>query len=139
MKWIRESMTQIDLVDGEKKLAYIAYKNFRWLLYEGGEEWGIDLKIYEQHQVEVAQMAAVEELIRYHAEKAKLSLTGIILIAKSKTDRVARKGTTSLWQDSKRPGPVVSIHTHVKSRRARQEQQQQIRRLYKKTYTRRER
>ncbi len=71
MKWIRESMTQIDLVDGEKKLAYIAYKNFRWLLYEGGEEWGIDLKIYEQHQVEVAQMAAVEELIRYHAEKAK--------------------------------------------------------------------
>ena len=72
MKWIRESMTQIDLVDGEKKLAYIAYKNFRWLLYEGGEEWGIDLKIYEQHQVEVAQMAAVEELIRYHAEKAKL-------------------------------------------------------------------
>lgn len=39
MKWIRESMTQIDLVDGEKKLAYIAYKNFRWLLYEGGEEW----------------------------------------------------------------------------------------------------
>lgn len=72
MKWIRESMTQIDLVDGEKKLAYIAYKNFRWLLYEGGEEWGVDLKIYEQHQVEVAQMAAVEELIRYHAEKAKL-------------------------------------------------------------------
>ena len=72
MKWIRESMTQIDLVDGEKKLAYIAYKNFRWLLYEGGEEWGIDLKIYEQQQVEVAQMAAVEELIRYHAEKAKL-------------------------------------------------------------------
>lgn len=72
MKWIRESMTQIDLVDGEKKLAYIAYKNFRWLLYEGGEEWGIDLKIYEQHQVEVAQMAAVEELIRYHAEKSKL-------------------------------------------------------------------
>ena len=72
MQWIRESMTQIDLVDGEKKLAYIAYKNFRWLLYEGGEEWGIDLKIYEQHQVEVAQMAAVEELIRYHAEKAKL-------------------------------------------------------------------
>lgn len=72
MKWIRESMTQIDLVDGEKKLAYIAYKNFRWLLYEGGEEWGIDLKIYEQHQVEVAQMAAVEELIRYNAEKAKL-------------------------------------------------------------------
>ena len=72
MKWIRESMTQIDLVDGEKKLAYIVYKNFRWLLYEGGEEWGIDLKIYEQHQVEVAQMAAVEELIRYHAEKAKL-------------------------------------------------------------------
>ena len=72
MKWIRESMTQINLVDGEKKLAYIAYKNFRWLLYEGGEEWGIDLKIYEQHQVEVAQMAAVEELIRYHAEKAKL-------------------------------------------------------------------
>lgn len=72
MKWIRESMTQIDLVDGEKKLAYIAYKNFRWLLYEGGEEWGIDLKIYEQHQVEVAQMAAVEELIRYYAEKAKL-------------------------------------------------------------------
>lgn len=72
MKWIRESMTQIDLVDGEKKLAYIAYKNFRWILYEGGEEWGIDLKIYEQHQVEVAQMAAVEELIRYHAEKAKL-------------------------------------------------------------------
>lgn len=72
MKWIRESMTQIDLVDGEKKLAYIAYKNFRWLLYEGGEEWGIDLKIYEQHQVEVAQMAAVEELIRYHAEKVKL-------------------------------------------------------------------
>lgn len=72
MKWIRESMTQIDLVDGEKKLAYIAYKNFRWLLYEGGEEWGIDLKIYEQHQVEVAQMAAVEELIRHHAEKAKL-------------------------------------------------------------------
>lgn len=72
MKWIRESMTQIDLVDGGKKLAYIVYKNFRWLLYEGGEEWGIDLKIYEQHQVEVAQMAAVEELIRYHAEKAKL-------------------------------------------------------------------
>lgn len=72
MKWVRESMTQIDLVDGEKKLAYIAYKNFRWLLYEGGEEWGVDLKIYEQHQVEVAQMAAVEELIRYHAEKAKL-------------------------------------------------------------------
>lgn len=72
MKWIQESMTQIDLVDGEKKLAYIAYKNFRWLLYEGGEEWGIDLKIYEQHQVEAAQMAAVEELIRYHAEKAKL-------------------------------------------------------------------
>lgn len=72
MKWIRESMTQIDLVDGGEKLAYIAYKNFRWLLYEGGEEWGIDLKIYEQHQVEVAQMAAVEELIRYHAEKAKL-------------------------------------------------------------------
>lgn len=72
MKWIRESMTQIDLVDGGKKLAYIAYKNFRWLLYEGGEEWGIDLKIYEQHQVEVAQMAAVEELIRYHAEKDKL-------------------------------------------------------------------
>nr|DAS67421.1 MAG TPA: hypothetical protein [Caudoviricetes sp.] len=30
------------------------------------------MKIYEQHQVEVAQMAAVEELIRYHAEKAKL-------------------------------------------------------------------
>ena len=29
MKWIRESMTQIDLVDGEKKLAYIVYKNFR--------------------------------------------------------------------------------------------------------------
>lgn len=72
MKWIRESMTQIDLVDGEKKLAYIVYKNFRWLLYEGGEEWGIDLKIYEQHQVEVAQMAAVEELIRHHSEKAKL-------------------------------------------------------------------
>ena len=72
MKWIRESMTQINLVEREKKLAYIAYKNFRWLLYEGGEEWGIDLKIYEQHQVEVAQMAAVEELIRYHAEKAKL-------------------------------------------------------------------
>ena len=72
MKWIRESMTQIDLVDGEKKLAYIAYKNFRGLLYEGGEEWGIDLKIYEQHQVEVAQMAAVEELIRHHSEKAKL-------------------------------------------------------------------
>ena len=72
MKWIRESMTQIDFVDGGEKLAYIAYKNFRWLLYEGGEEWGIDLKIYEQHQVEVAQMAAVEELIRYHAEKAKL-------------------------------------------------------------------
>lgn len=72
MKWIRESMTQIDLVDGGEKLAYIVYKNFRWLLYEGGEEWGIDLKIYEQHQVEVAQMAAVEELIRYHAEKAKL-------------------------------------------------------------------
>lgn len=72
MKWIRESMTQIDLVEGGEKLAYIAYKNFRWLLYEGGEEWGIDLKIYEQHQVEVAQMAAVEELIRYHAEKAKL-------------------------------------------------------------------
>lgn len=72
MKWIRESMTQIDLVDEEKKLAYIAYKNFRWLLYEGGEEWGIDLKIYEQHQVEEAQTAAVEELIRYHAKKAKL-------------------------------------------------------------------
>ena len=72
MKWIRESMTQIDLVDGGKKLAYIVYKNFRWLLYESGEEWGIDLKIYEQHQVEEAQMAAVEELIRYHAEKAKL-------------------------------------------------------------------
>lgn len=72
MKWIRESMTQIDLVDGGKKLAYIVYKNFRWLLYEGGEEWSIDLKIYEQHQVEVAQMAAVEELIRYNAEKAKL-------------------------------------------------------------------
>lgn len=72
MKWIRESMTQIDLVDGGEKLAYIAYKNFRWLLYEGGEEWGIDLKIYEQHQVEVAQMAAVEELIRHHSEKAKL-------------------------------------------------------------------
>ena len=72
MKWIRESMTQIDLVDGGKKLAYIVYKNFRWLLYEGGEEWGIDLKIYEQHQVEVAQMAAVEVLIRYLAEKAKL-------------------------------------------------------------------
>lgn len=72
MKWIRESMTQIDLVDGEKKLAYIAYKNFRWLLYEGGEEWGIDLKIYEQHQVEEAQMAAVDELIRYHTEKAEL-------------------------------------------------------------------
>ena len=72
MKWIRESMTQIDLVEGGEKLAYIAYKNFRWLLYEGGEEWGIDLKIYEQHQAEVAQMTAVEELIRYHAEKAKL-------------------------------------------------------------------
>ena len=72
MKWIRESMTQIDLVDGEKKLAYIVYKNFRWLLYEGGEEWGIDLKIYEQHQVEEAQMAAVAELIRHHSEKAKL-------------------------------------------------------------------
>lgn len=43
MKWIRESMTQIDLVDGGKKLAYIAYKNFRWLLYEGGEEWGMTL------------------------------------------------------------------------------------------------
>lgn len=71
MKWIRESMTQIDLVDGGKKLAYIAYKNFRWLLYEGGEEWGIDLKVYEAHQIEEAQMAAVEELIRYHAEKAK--------------------------------------------------------------------
>ena len=72
MKWIRESMTQINLVDGEKKLAYIVYKNFRWLLYEGGEEWGIDLKIYEQHQVEEAQMAAVAELIRHHSEKAKL-------------------------------------------------------------------
>ena len=71
MKWIRESMTQIDLVDGGKKLAYSAYKNFRWLLYEGGEEWGIDLKVYEAHQIEEAQMAAVEELIRYHAEKAK--------------------------------------------------------------------
>lgn len=71
MKWIRESMTQIDLVDVEKKLAYIAYKNFRWLLYEGGEEWGVDLKVYEAHQIEEAQMAAVEELIRYHAEKAK--------------------------------------------------------------------
>lgn len=72
MKWIRESMTQIDLVDGEKKLAYIVYKSFRWLLYEGGEEWGIDLKIYEQHQVEEAQRAAVNELIRYHTEKAEL-------------------------------------------------------------------
>ena len=72
MKWIRESMTQIDLVDGGKKLAYIVYKNFRWLLYEGGEEWGIDLKIYEQHQVEEAQMVAVAELIRHHSEKAKL-------------------------------------------------------------------
>lgn len=72
MKWIWESMTQIDLVEGGKKLAYIVYKNFRWLLYEGGEEWGIDLKIYEQHQVEEAQMAAVEELIRHHSEKAKL-------------------------------------------------------------------
>ena len=72
MKWVRESMTQINLVDGEKKLAYIAYKNFRWLLYEGGEEWGVDLKIYEQHQVEEAQMVAVAELIRHHSEKAKL-------------------------------------------------------------------
>lgn len=72
MKWIRGSMSKIDLVEGEKKIAYIVYKNYRWMLYEGGEEWGIDLKIYEQHQVEVAQMAAVEELIRYHAEKAKL-------------------------------------------------------------------
>ena len=26
MKWIRESMTQIDLVDGGKKLAYIVYQ-----------------------------------------------------------------------------------------------------------------
>lgn len=72
MKWIQESMTQIDLIDGEKKLAYIAYKNFRWLLFENNDTWGIDLKVYERYQVEEAQMAAVEELIRYHAEKAKL-------------------------------------------------------------------
>lgn len=68
-----------------------------------------------------------------------VSLTGIILIAKSKTDRVARTETTSLWQDSKQPGPAVSIHTHVKSKRERQEAQQRIQKLYKKTYTRRER
>lgn len=72
MKWIRENMNQINLVEEGKKIAYIAYINWEWKLFEGGEEWGVDLKIYEQHQVEEAQMAAVEELIRYHAEKAKL-------------------------------------------------------------------
>lgn len=72
MKWIREGMTQINLVDGDKKLAYIVYKNFRWLLFENSDAWGVDLKVYERHQVEEAQTAAVEELIRHHAEKAKL-------------------------------------------------------------------
>lgn len=72
MKWIRGSMSKIDLVEGEKKIAYIVYQNYRWMLYEGGEEWGVDLKVYEAHQIEEAQMAAVKELIRYHAEKAKL-------------------------------------------------------------------
>ena len=58
MKWIRESMTQIDLVDGEKKLAYIAYKNFRWLLYEGGEEWGMQLWEYRmKHYAEDEETA----------------------------------------------------------------------------------
>ena len=36
------------------------------------EEWCIGLKVYNSHQVEEAQRAAVNELIRYHTEKAEL-------------------------------------------------------------------
>ena len=72
MKWIRESMNQINLVEEGKKIAYIAYINWEWKLFEGGEEWCVGLKVYNSHQVEEAQRAAVNELIRYHTEKAGL-------------------------------------------------------------------
>ena len=64
MKWIRENMNQINLVEEGKKIAYIAYINWEWKLFEGGEEWCVGLKVYNSHQV--------EELIRYHTEKAEL-------------------------------------------------------------------
>ena len=72
MKWIRENMNQINLVEEGKKIAYIAYINREWKLFEGGEEWCIGLKVYNSHQVEEAQRAAVNELIRYQTEKAEL-------------------------------------------------------------------
>lgn len=72
MIWLRQSMNKIDLIDGDRKLAYIAYIDWEWKLFEGGEEWGIGLKVYNSHQVEEAQRAAVNELIRYHTEKAEL-------------------------------------------------------------------
>lgn len=72
MKWIRESMNQINLVEEGRKIAYIAYISWEWKLFEGGEEWGVGLKIYNSHQIEEAQRAAVDELIQYHTEKAEL-------------------------------------------------------------------
>ena len=72
MQWVRKNMNVIDLVDGNNRIDFIAFTNFRWTLFEGGTEWGVDLKVYNTHQVEEAQMAAVEELIRHHSEKAKL-------------------------------------------------------------------
>ena len=36
MKWIRENMNQINLVEEGKKIAYIAYINWEWKLFEGG-------------------------------------------------------------------------------------------------------
>ena len=70
MKWIRENMNQINLVEEGKKIAYIAYINWEWKLFEGGEEWCVGLKVYNSHQVEEAQRAAVNELIRYHKKQS---------------------------------------------------------------------
>ena len=63
MKWIRENMNQINLVEEGKKIAYIAYINWEWKLFEGGEEWCVGLKVYNPHQVEEAQRAAYNGLI----------------------------------------------------------------------------
>lgn len=49
MKWIRENMNQINLVEEGKKIAYIAYINWEWKLFEGGEEWCVGLKVYNSH------------------------------------------------------------------------------------------
>lgn len=31
VKWIRGSMNKIDLVEDEKKIAYIVYQNYKWM------------------------------------------------------------------------------------------------------------